>query len=212
MNHLQRTQQNLLFIAILLLSCFTKQLEAENQPIIVFLGDSLTAGYGLSLDEAYPALIQEKIKKLGLNYSVRNSGVSGDTTAAGLRRLNWALKEEPAAIVIALGANDGLRGLDLKETQKNLERIVEEISLKYPAAKIVLAGMELPINMGEEYRQQFRELFPRVARAKDVHLLPFLLENVAGKREFNQSDGIHPTREGQALIAENVWKILKPLL
>jgi len=192
---------------------FHQRVEAETLPIIVFFGDSITAGYGLSLDEAYPALIQKRIDNLGLNFVVKNAGVSGDTTAAGLRRLNWVMKEEPAIFVLALGANDGLRGIDLNETRSNLVKMVGSVAAKYPNAKIVIAGMELPVNLGKEYREQFREIFPFVVGSKKgTSFIPFLLEAVAGIRELNQADGIHPNQQGQALIAQTVWKTLGGLL
>jgi acyl-CoA thioesterase I len=179
---------------------------------IVFFGDSLTAGYGLSIDEAYPSLIQEKLKREGYSYIVKNSGVSGDTTAAGLRRLRWAMKEEPTIFVLALGANDGLRGLDLEETERNLIGIISEVRTLYPKSTVVLAGMELPINLGDEYGAQFREVFGKVAKLADAKFIPFLLEGVAGSREYNQPDGIHPTAVGHKKMADTVWKTLQPLL
>jgi acyl-CoA thioesterase-1 len=180
---------------------------------IVILGDSITAGYNLAPEEAYPALLQEKIKAAGLNYEVINAGQSGDTTAGGLRRIDWVLEEgAPAVMVIALGGNDGLRGLPVGQVAQNLAAIAAKARAVNPAVRIVIAGMQMPGSMGADYAESFAAVFGEVAREQDADLLPFLLEGVAGDSDLNQPDRIHPTAEGQRRIAETVWGTLEPLL
>ncbi|UAB86256.1 arylesterase [Zunongwangia sp. SCSIO 43204] len=181
----------------------------EEVPVVLFFGTSLTAGLGLDTAEAYPALIQKKMDSLGMDYSVVNAGLSGETTASGLNRLDWVFKQNVDILVIELGANDGLRGVALEETRSNLEEIIKIAREKNPEVKIILAGMQIPPNMGEEYTSEFRSLFPELAKEYDLELIPFLLEGVAGDPELNQQDGIHPTAEGQQILANNVWEVLK---
>ena len=184
---------------------------AETKTILV-LGDSIAAGYGLDPDEAFPALLQEKIEKQGLNFKVVNAGVSGDTTAGGLRRIGWLLRQPVDVLLLELGGNDGLRGIDPFETEKNLRGIVEKVRQKNPGAQVVIAGMQMPENMGKDYTEQFREVFPRVAKETRATLIPFLLEGVGGKANLNQADRIHPTAEGHRIIAATIWKVLHPAL
>ncbi len=184
----------------------------ETRKKILFFGNSLTAGMGLETEEAFPAVIQEKIDSLGLNYEAVNAGLSGETTASGKNRLSWVLKQDVDIFVLELGANDGLRGIPLEETQKNLQEIIDKVLEQDPEIRIVLAGMQIPPNMGEDYASGFREIFPELAEKNDVELIPFLLEDVAGEKELNQSDGIHPTVEGQKILAKNVWEVLAPML
>jgi len=179
---------------------------------IVFLGDSLTAGYSLPIDQSYPSLIQAKIDETGLPYRVLNSGISGDTTAGGLRRLDWILKQPVDILVIALGANDGLRGLPLEEVESNIVKMINKARMISTDTKVLLAGINLPLNMGDEYRAGFESIFPRVAEQHQVPLLPFLLEGVAGVPELNLPDGIHPTAEGYRLIADHMWLFIRPFL
>lgn len=179
---------------------------------MVVMGDSLAVGYGLDPSEAFPALLQAKIDKAGLDVTVANAGLSGDTTAGGLRRIDWLLRRKMDVLLIELGGNDGLRGIPIEETRSNLQGIVDRARAKYPDVKIVIAGMQMPPNMGEEYTSRFRELFPALARRNGAVLIPFLLEGVGADPELNQSDLIHPNAEGQRRVAENVWKVLKPLL
>ncbi len=179
---------------------------------ILFLGDSLTAGYGLYPEEAYPALIQEKIEKAGLPYRVVNAGLSGDTTAGGLRRTDWLLRQKVDILVLALGANDGLRGLTVESTRQNLEAIIERMRSKNPEVKILLAGMQIPPNLGAEHTTAFREIYPSLAEKNDVGLIPFLLEGVAADPELNQADRIHPNVQGQEIVAKTVWHYLEDLL
>lgn len=182
---------------------------------LLILGDSITAGYGLEggVTEAYPALIQKKIDEAGLNYQVVNAGVSGDTTAGGLRRLDWALGKDGAdVLMVALGGNDGLRGISPDQTEKNLLGIISKARAKNPEMKIIVAGMQMPSNMGPEYTESFKAVFPKVAEAENTALLPFLLDGVGGNPKLNQDDAIHPTAEGQIVIAAKVWEKLRPLL
>lgn len=187
---------------------------AAETKTVVFLGDSLTAGYGLAnpAAEAYPALIRQKIDDAGLPWRVVNAGLSGDTTAGGLRRINWLLRQPIDILVLALGGNDGLRGIDPAVTRQNLEGIIDRTRARYPAVRIVLAGMQMPANMGEGYTGEFRGVFPAVARVKHCTLIPFLLEGVGGVPSLNQADMIHPTAAGQRRVADNVWSTLRPLL
>jgi len=178
--------------------------------VIVALGDSLTAGLGVAADQAYPALLEQRLRREGFAYRVVNAGVSGDTSAGGLRRIGWAMRLHPDVIIVALGANDGLRGQPPEALQDNLTRIVERAQAA--GARVLLAGMRVPPNYGDAYGRAFAGVYPTVARATRVPLAPFLLDGVAGNPRLNQPDGIHPTAEGQRRIAEVLWPYLKPLL
>ncbi|MCZ4221777.1 arylesterase [Pedobacter rhodius] len=179
---------------------------------ILFFGTSLTAGYGLDPTEAYPALIQNKIDSLELPYKVINGGLSGETSAGGKGRIDWLLKQKVDILVLELGSNDGLRGVPVAETTKNLQNIIDRVKAKYPDAELVMAGMQMPPSMGTKYAADFKNMFPELAKKNNMRLIPFLLENVGGIPKLNQADGIHPTAEGDKILAENVWKVLKPLL
>ena len=179
---------------------------------IVILGDSITAGYGLDPKEAYPNLLQAKIDDAGLPYTVANAGVSGDTTAGGLRRVAWAMAKGADIMIIALGGNDGLRGISPKETKKNLLGIVAKARTKNPDIQVFIAGMQMPDNMGPDFTARFKAVFPEAAKESKSTLIPFLLEGVGGIENLNQPDGIHPTAEGQEKVAENVWKVLRPVI
>lgn len=179
---------------------------------IVVLGDSLAAGLGVEPSQAYPALLQDKITAAGWPYDVVNAGVSGDTSADGLARINWLLRRKTDVLILELGGNDGLRGLPVATTETNLQAIIDRTKRKYPNAQIVIAGMQMPPNMGEEYTTAFRRIYPELAAKNHAALVPFLLEGVGGKPELNQADHIHPTAEGQKIVADNVWKVLKPVL
>ena len=183
---------------------------APARPRVIALGDSLTAGLGLLEQQAYPALLQKKIDADGYQFEVVNAGVSGDTSAGGLRRLDWALEGDARVLIVALGANDGLRGLAVGEMKKNLAEIIEQA--KERKVVVILAGMEAPPNYGPEYTASFRQAFQDVAREQGVLLIPFLLAGVAGQATLNQADGIHPTDGGAAVVAETVWRVLKPVL
>ncbi len=175
---------------------------AATGPLVVFLGDSLTAGLGLEGSQAYPALVGETLAKSGHPVRVINAGVSGDTTAGGLARLDWLLSQKPDVVVVGLGGNDGLRGLPLGEVEGNLRKIVSHA--KEAGAKVLLLGMQIPPNYGPEYTKGFREIYPRIAKELDVPLVPFVLEGVGGVESLNQADGIHPTAEGQEKVAGTV--------
>jgi acyl-CoA thioesterase-1 len=181
---------------------------------IVFFGDSLTAGYGLDAPEreAYPALIQQRIEAAHLPYRVVNVGLSGETSAGGVRRIDWILRQPVDVFVLALGGNDGLRGIDPAVTRTNLQGIIDRVRTKYPQAKIVLAGMQMPVSMGEHYTSAFRELYPALASENHLALVPFLLAGVGAMPELNQPDLIHPNARGQVKLADNVWAVLQPLL
>jgi len=179
---------------------------------IVILGDSIAAGHGVDPAEAFPGLLQERINEMKLPYEVVNAGVSGDTTAGGVRRMPWLLKRKMDVLVLELGGNDGLRGITPKETKTNLEKIIDLAREKNPGIQIIVAGMQMPQNMGEEYTREFREVFPKVAKEKKTKLIPFLLEGVGGKAEFNLPDRIHPNPKGHKIIADTVWSALTPLL
>ena len=181
----------------------------DSRPTIVFLGTSLTAGRGLSEDEAFPALIQDTIDALGLDLRVVNAGVSGETTAGGLRRIEWLLRQPVSVLVLELGANDGLRGLDIDAMRTNLQRIIDRARETHPDVRVVLAGMQAPPNLGSRYTTAFQEVFPALARHNDAALIPFLLDSVGGRPELNQADGIHPTAQGHRIIARVVWRTLE---
>lgn len=185
---------------------------ALGQKNILMFGDSITAGYGLDEDQAYPALIQEKIDSLGLNHNVVNAGLSGETTAGGARRVDWILQQQIDIFLLGLGGNDGLRGIDPEETKRNLVTIIEKVRDNNDEIDIILAGMQAPPNLGEQYTSRFREVFSEVANEYDLIYMPFLLEDVAGIDELNQSDGIHPTAEGQQIIADHIWTYIEPHL
>jgi len=183
---------------------------ADDRPVIVALGDSLTAGLGVEAELNYPSQLQRRLDAQGYRYRVVNAGVSGDTSAQGLNRLEPVRDLRPAVVIVALGANDGLRGLPVESTLENLDSIITH--LKGDGIQVVLAGMELPPNYGPAYVVSFRRVFPELARKHRIPLVPFLLAGVAGRRGLNQDDGIHPTAQGYAVVAENVWQALEPLL
>lgn len=179
---------------------------------VLFIGTSLTAGYGLDPDSAYPQQIERMIDSAGLPYSVVNAGVSGETSSALLRRLDWLLRQPFAVVVIETGANDGLRGIPVETMRSNVQQIIDRIRTTRPEARVALVQMESPPNLGAGYTREFRRVFPELAAKNGVVLLPFLLQDVAGIRDLNQADGIHPNYEGERIVARNVWKGLRPLL
>ncbi|MBD1396140.1 arylesterase [Pontibacter sp. JH31] len=184
----------------------------ERIKTIVFFGNSLTAGYGLEPDQAFPALIQERIDSLGLPYKAVNAGLSGETSAGGRSRIDWLLKQPIDVFVLELGANDGLRGIDPASTYDNLGMIIDKVLEQNPEAEIILAGMQMPPSMGQRFTKEFEQVYTRLAKDKNVALIPFLLEGVAGDQALNQGDGIHPTIEGQRILADNVWTVIEPIL
>ncbi len=193
-------------IALLLL------VQPAKQKNILFFGDSLTAGYGLSAEEAFPALLEKELNKNGKAVKVTNGGLSGETSAGGLARIDWLLRKPIDVFVLELGANDGLRGLPLDQTRKNLQAIIEKVNEKYPTAKIVLAGMMVPPNMGKQYTEEFKNMYPQLAKKNNATLISFLLKDVGGIEKLNQADGIHPTAEGNKIIARNLKPIIEKLL
>lgn len=218
--------QALLCGLVLMLSCDQKQKPAAgagsgkrdsatvSKPVktIVFFGNSLTAGYGLDPSQAFPALIQHTIDSLNLDYKVVNAGVSGETSSGGNSRVDWILEQQVDVFVLELGANDGLRGIPLQETRANLQSIIDKVKARYPQAKILVAGMQMPPNMGLQYTNEFRAIFPELAKKNNSILIPFILEGVGGEVSLNQQDGIHPTAEGHQIVAANVWRELQPVL
>ena len=179
---------------------------------IVFYGNSLTAGYGLSPEQAFPAIIQKKIDSLGLPYQVVNAGVSGETSSGGLTRIDWILQQPIDIFILELGANDGLRGIQLSETKKNLQAIIDKVKAKNSDTKLLFAGMQIPPNMGQTYTTEFKNIYSELSGKNAMTLIPFLLEGVGGEPTLNLEDGIHPTAEGHLIVAENVWKELQKLL
>lgn len=188
-------------------------IQAQQSPEkILFFGDSITAGYGLNPDRAFPALIQQQIDSLGLNYTVVNAGLSGETSAGGLRRVDWVLQQGVDIFMLELGGNDGLRGLNLQQTKANLQGIVDKVKAKYPQSLIVLAGMEVPPNLGTDYTLEFREMYVELAQENDVLFIPFILEGVGGVPELNLPDQIHPNEKGHRKVAQHVWGYLVDVL
>ncbi len=199
--------RNLVIIAMGLL------MQASADPkVVLFFGDSLTAGYGLSPEQAFPALVEKKCIANGTPCKAINAGLSGETSAGGLSRIDWVLRQPVDVFVLELGANDGLRGLPLDQTVKNLQAIIDKVKAKYPSVKIVIAGMMVPPNLGPEYTANFRKMFPELAKKNDAILIPFLLQDVAGYEKLNLGDGIHPNPEGHRIVANNVYQVLSPLL
>ncbi len=185
---------------------------ADEKKTVVILGDSLAAGYGLDPEDSFPAVLQKKIDDAGLPCAIVNAGVSGDTTAGGLRRVDWLMKRPVDVLVVELGGNDGLRGIPVEATRTNIQGIIDRARAKNPRVEIIIAGMIMPPSMGADYETAFKRIFPEVAQTNRASLVPFLLEGVGGRPELNQPDGIHPTAEGAKIVAENVWKILNPVL
>ena len=190
----------------------TRTTAASYSTTIVFFGDSITAGYGLEQSYAFPALLADRFDSLGMEVEIRNAGVSGETTAGGLRRIDWILNQPVDVLVVELGGNDGLRGVSVAETESNLRAIISKARESHPDITIVLAGMQLPPNMGSTYTTAFAEIFPRIAADEDVELIPFILQGVGGIPDLNQRDGIHPTRRGHEIIAANIWPQMKSIV
>lgn len=196
----------LFIVALMLLLGIT------TQRTILFFGDSLTAGYGLSPEEAFPALVEKQLTAKGKPCKVINAGLSGETSAGGLTRIDWVLRQPVDIFVLELGANDGLRGLPLEQTRANLQAIIDKVKGKFPKVKIVIAGMMVPPNMGPEYSAGFKSLFTDLAKKNNAVLIPFLLDGVAGNEKLNLPDGIHPNIEGHKIVASNLVKVIEPLL
>ncbi len=183
-----------------------------DQKTIIFYGDSLTAGYGLAPEDAFPAIIDKKLEGQKTDYRVVNAGVSGETSSGGLTRIDWVLNQSVDIFILELGANDGLRGIPLDQTKKNLQGIIDKVASKNPKCRIIIAGMMIPPNMGQDYANEFASLYPNLSKKNSTELIPFLLEGVAGNPDLNLPDGIHPNIEGHAIVADNVMKVLEPLL
>ena len=190
----------------------TKAPNNGGKKTILFFGDSLTAGYGLDEDESFPSLIQDRIDSLGLDYTVVNGGLSGETSAGGKGRIDWVLRSDIDVFVLELGANDVLRGLDLTETDKNLRAILESVTAKHSDIPIVIAGMQAPPNMGKDYTDQFANIFTKLSKDYNASLIPFLLDGVAGDPSLNLADAKHPNAKGQYIVRDNVWEVLEGVL
>ncbi|MEX2602109.1 MAG: arylesterase [Balneolaceae bacterium] len=202
-----------LFILLSVFLHFPHSGLAGAQPVtVMFFGDSITAGNGLEQEEAYPALIQARADSAGIPLTVINAGVSGETSAGGMRRVDWVFQRAIDIFVLELGGNDGLRGINPDVTKSNLQGIINRVRELSPETDILLTGMEAPPNMGEDYTNRFREIFPELAVENELSFMPFILEGVAGDPDLNQADGIHPTAEGHSVIAENLWEYLQELL
>ena len=204
------------FVLVFLILTQTAKSEEPRLPLrsqtVMVLGDSLAAGFGVDPEEAFPAVLQRRAEESGLPVRIINGGVSGDTTAGGLRRLDWLLKTPVDVLFLELGGNDGLRGLPIESTRSNLTAIIQRTRTRHPKAEIVVAGMQMPPNVGSDYADRFQALFPEVARGQKASLIPFLLEGVGGIPELNLPDQIHPTPKGHRMIASNAWPVLEPLL
>jgi len=192
----------------------TNEPKTKPNKTVLFFGDSLTAGYGLDdpATDAYPSVLQQKINSAKLPYTVVNAGNSGETSAGGRARIDWVLKQKIDIFVLELGANDGLRGLPITETTRNLQFIIDKVKAKYPDAKLVMAGMQVPPNMGADYTNRFKTIFTQLAEKNKMTLIPFLLDGVGGVAKLNQGDGIHPNPEGAKIVADNVWEVLEGVL
>ncbi|HYG20533.1 MAG TPA: arylesterase [Ohtaekwangia sp.] len=200
-------------VRTVLIIAITLLMQASADPkVILFFGDSLTAGYGLSPEQAFPALVEKKCVSNRTPCKAINAGLSGETSAGGLSRIDWVLRQPIDVFVLELGANDGLRGLPLDQTRKNLQAIIDKVKVKYPQVKIVIAGMMVPPNLGPDYTTNFKKIFPELARKNNATLIPFLLQDVAGYEKLNLGDGIHPNPEGHRIVANTVYQVLSPLL
>jgi len=198
-------------LAAFLLTNGLPTVQAQNKRVL-FYGDSITAGYGLDKEQAFPALLQDKADSLEKDWTILNGGLSGETSAGGLRRINWVIQQPIDVFILELGGNDGLRGMSTDDSYVNLSKILDTVKAKYPQAKLVVAGMQMPPNMGERYAKAFSGMYPKLAKAYDAYLIPFILEDVGGIKDLNQADGIHPTAEGHQIIADNLWEDLIKIL
>ena len=203
--------RRILTIIVLLFLVPTLLYSQDSTKRILFFGDSITAGYGIDTDNAFPALIQQKIDSLNWNYKAVNAGLSGETSAGGLRRIDWMLRQPVSVFVMELGGNDGLRGIDLDATKNNLQKTIDKVEAKYPDAKIIITGMQVPPNLGPEYTQKFKEMYPELAEKNDTKLIPYFLDDLGGDSELMQSDGIHPTAKGHKKLSQKVFTNLNPL-
>lgn len=205
-----RMKSVVLTVVLSVLMCINS--EGQQKKSILFFGDSISAGYGIQPQQAFPAVIQDKIDSLDLNYEVINGGLSGETSAGGLRRISWVLQRDIDIMILELGGNDGLRGIDLSSTKENLQQIIDRAKAKNPDMKIIIAGMQVPPNLGTDYTKEFQNLYPELAKENDLVLIPLILDKVGGRDEFMQPDQIHPNVEGHKVVAETVWEVLYPIL
>ncbi len=205
-----RMKSVVLTIVLSVLMCVNS--EGQQKKSILFFGDSISAGYGIQPQQAFPAVIQDKIDSLGLNYEVINGGLSGETSAGGLRRISWVLQRDIDIMILELGGNDGLRGIDLSSTKENLQQIIDRAKAKNPDMKIIIAGMQVPPNLGTDYTKEFQNLYPELAEENDLVLIPLILDKVGGRDEFMQPDQIHPNVQGHKVVAKTVWEVLYPIL
>lgn len=196
---------------VLIFNSSKTELNAQSKRIL-FYGDSITAGYGLDKEQAFPAILQNMADSLNKEWTIINGGLSGETSAGGLRRINWVIQQPIDVFILELGGNDGLRGMSTEDSYENLSKILATVKTKYPNAKLVIAGMQMPPNMGERYTESFSAMYPKLAKAYDAYLIPFILEDVGGIKDLNQADGIHPTAEGHRIIANNLWEDLIKIL
>ena len=187
-------------------------LQAQSSQTILFFGDSITAGLGVQQEQAFTAIIQKKIDSLGMPHEVINGGLSGETSAGGVRRIDWILRRDIDIMVLELGGNDGLRGIELSSTKENLQQIIDKYQTKNPDGQIILTGMQVPPNLGQEYTSRFQEIYPELANENDLPLIPLIMNKLGGEEELIQGDGIHPTPKGHQVIAETVWDVLKDYL
>lgn len=201
-----------LLVFIFIFVTGTLQAQDTESKTILFFGDSITAGLGVDNSQAFPALIQDRLDSLGMDYEVINGGLSGETSAGGLRRIDWVLQREIDIMVLELGGNDGLRGIELSSTKENLQQIINKVQAKYPEVKIIVAGMQVPPNLGTEYTRQFEVMYPELAEENDLPLIPMIMDKIGGDDELMQGDGLHPTPEGHKVIADTVWEFLEPIL
>jgi acyl-CoA thioesterase-1 len=190
----------------------TDSSSAQEKKTILIFGDSIAAGYGIEPQQAFPALIQNKIDSAGMNYEVINGGLSGETSAGGLRRISWVLQRNIDVMILELGGNDGLRGIDLSSTKENLQQIIDKALAKNPNMEIIIAGMQVPPNLGTDYTKEFQELYPDLARKNNLPIIPLILDKVGGRDQFMQPDQIHPNAEGHQIVAETVWNSLSKVL
>lgn len=201
-----------LYIILAILMVAITNVTGQDKKTILIFGDSITAGYGVEPQQAFPALIQNRIDSMGLNYTVINGGLSGETSAGGLRRIDWVLQRKVDVMILELGGNDGLRGIELSSTKENLQKIIDKAQVKYPKIKILIAGMQVPPNLGTDYTNEFQTIYPSLAKENSIPLIPMILDKVGGNTNLMQSDQIHPNIEGHKVVAEEIWKALQPLL
>jgi acyl-CoA thioesterase-1 len=199
----------LLFCLLTTSSLYAQETETKT---VLFFGDSITAGLGVDKSQAFPALVQNRIDSLELKYEVINGGLSGETSAGGLRRIDWILQRHIDIMILELGGNDGLRGIDLSSTKENLQQIIDKVQAKNPDVAIILAGMQVPPNLGQDYTTEFQNIYPDLAEENDLPLIPMIMDKIGGSEELMQSDGLHPTPEGHEVIAETIWEVLEPFL